>query len=335
MHSQGKRLTAKSAKTTLLSGHRPRDFTMDRFATAYSATNKVVKSHEDVRDVIFSTFTNEVKVLDLAKFNNGIGPNFKGLFLVDADGIPVSPVGESSVSSKYRPHTRNHLVSIFEACRIAFGSELNVDCFWRDGHILVIQPTREAAVSVYGADKIVPKLKIFGGYAGKGFKASFGFYRYICSNMALLQLVHQVSATIRHTLTLETKIDDLVSQFETVKASWAETQEQIKKMQERKLVVHEVLGKLFPVDSDGREKTQRVNKVKKIVDRCLDEHQKLGLQIEQRDGDFVANGWMLWNAVQGFLQHNATRQENELTIKGLNTWESSELRKAEELILAC
>jgi hypothetical protein len=305
-------------------------------ATRYSKTAVKVESFNDARGVIESTFTNEVANLPLAKFNNDVGPNFNGLFLVDADGIPIESVGDSSVSPKYTPHTREHVFTLLEAARQAFDGSLMVDCRWKNGHVIVIQPTTETAVNVYGHDKIVPKLQIFGGFAGKGFRASLGFYRFLCANMAMLQLVHNVNVNLRHTQSINGKLDALVDQFQTIRESWTATQERIKEMQERKVLVKDVLAQVFgEVPKDGKGKTQAENRIEKVVNRLIREHSELGLTIGKTDNEYHTNGWMMWNAIQGAFQHDFTRKEGDVMLRGLDTWNDATLAKAEKVILAC
>lgn len=308
-----------------------------KLATKYSATAVKVSSFDACIDLVSSTYVDNVKNLPLPSFNvigkdgSFVAPRFNGLFLCDSDGIPVAPVGDSSVSPNYVPHTNEHVSRCLEACRQAFGGELSVDCLWRDGHVLVVMPTFESVAAIGGNPKdiIIPRLAIYGGYAGKPFHASFGFHRPVCLNLMILNLVEGISQTIRHTLSLGDRMERLIEQFQTLRATWQETVAQAERMQQREVSVKEFLREFYKTDERQNKTNALENRIEKIVSRLYREQQELGLGLSKD----TTNAWMLFNAVQGAFQHDFTRKETDKTLRGLDTWNNADLVRAERILM--
>ena len=284
----------------------------------------IVSSFNEVSTVVSSVYNFSVDKFPLSG-PDGLKTAHYGLFRSDTS----ENVG-NAVSGKYVPHTVEDISTLVEAARQAFDGELSVTAHWNQGHQLILQPTRNAAATVYGDDKIIPKLSIFGGFGGTGFKADLGFFRYTCSNLAFLSRVVGVSANIRHTLSMRDRIDNLVTRFATIRDSWQATQEQIAVMADRQLSITRFMAELFPKDlsATGRGLTVAEKRVETILGRLMLEREKLGMA--QAD---TASGWMLWNAVQGYTQHNATRKIANVDLRGLATWDDPIVNRAEQLAL--
>lgn len=306
-------------------------------ATKYSKTASKVTSFDDAIDLVSSTYIHQVKNLPLPSFNvlgdsgEYVRPRFHGLFLCDSDGIPVSEVGDSSVSPNYVPHTNDHVSRCLEACRQAFGGELSVDCLWRDGHILVVMPTFESVASIGGNPKdiIIPRLAIYGGYAGKPFHASFGFHRAICANLMILSQVYNVTQTIRHTLSLGDRMERLIEQFQSLRSTWKDTVAQAERMQEREVSIAGFLREFYKTDEKANKNKALDNRIEKIIGRLYREQQELGLSLSKD----TTSAWMLFNAIQGAFQHDFTRKESDKTLRGLDTWNNADLVRAERILM--
>lgn len=298
-------------------------------ATNYSKTAIKVSSFAEVENVIDGKYNFEVKKLPLVGLDDMDSPatGFCGLFRDDNLHI----VGDSSVSSKYVPHSRNDIKALVEASRQAFDGELSVDCFWRDAHVLVVMPTRDAVAKIGGRDTIIPRLSIYGGFAGKGFQASLGFYRVICNNLAILNQVGGVSANIRHTMGMRDKIDDLVTRFQEIKGSWDETVAAAEKMNEKKFVVRDFLADFFKSDDvkTERGRTRMLNIVDAVMTRIIREQTDLGTY----DGLRTATGWQLFGAIHGYTQHEASRKEKDITLRGLDTWNDASIARLERMAM--
>ena len=301
----------------------------DRLATKYSRSARTVASFGEVENLVRESFPFEVLKLPC----NGVlqGEAYKTRFCSLHRDDTGEPVGESSVSPKYVPHTLEDVCTLLEAARQAFDGELSVDCFWQDAHILVVKPTQEAFFELYSQERIIPKLAIDAGFAGKAFKASLGFYNSICSNLAILSSVYNVSRSIRHTLSMRDRLDALVTDFQTVRGSWQETQATIARMNAKRVIVADVIRDVFgDIPDKGKGRTQAENRIEKIISRVYRECQENGLQFDGK----TTSGWRLWNALQGALQHDFTRKETDPTLRALATWNDQDLFKLERTILA-
>lgn len=301
--------------------------TFNTAATKYSKTAIKVASFDDVQQHIIGTLP-EVRKFGPMQFD-GMKHQFYGLYTEGGE-----PVGDCSVSQKYVPHTvADHICSLLEASRQAFGGELSVDSIW-DGshHRLVVMPTQDNLGSGDNGngDKIFPRLSILGGFAGRAFEASLGFYRAICTNLAILQTVHTASMSIRHTPSFSDKISILVEQFANIRESWRETLETKNRMEKINVQTTEFFREFFGEKETKKGNTGLQNRIEKILARIHNEQAKLGQPVET----FNVNGWLLFNAVQGAFQHDFTRKEKNPTLRGLATWNDSEVKKAEELILS-
>lgn len=292
----------------------------------------VVASFSDVSAFVADAFKFTVKKNSVFMPDNFGGQKafpFCGLYREFEDGR-IEPFGSSSVSHKYVPHTLQHMQNVVEATRHVFSGELSVQAYWREGHLITVKPTRESAVQISSGDVIVPMLSLFGGYAGKPISAKFGWYRAICKNYAIFQTVYSSSATIRHTLAMSDKLDALIEKFGEIKESWNETIQTAQRMRQSQFETREILAKFLGEKNTQKGETQLENRIQKILERLISEKQKLGLPLNSS-----TDGWLLFNAVQGAMQHNFARKEDNSVFKGLDTWEDANLKKLEELILAC
>lgn len=287
-----------------------------------------VSSASEVSALCQENYNFEVQRLPLNGPDNMRTPHY-GLFRSDSGEC----IG-NAVSAKYVPHQTAHVSAIVEAARQIFDGELSVDFYWNEGHFMVIQPTRRSIHEVYMGDKIIPRVTVSAGYDGKGFKASAGFFRFVCTNLARLQTVHNTSRTIRHTLSFQDRFDSLLNDFSILESSWSDTLATVARMNANRIKVSEFMVSLFGDVSkeSGRARTVAENKIEKILGRLVAESAKLGIAIDP-SGAGTASGWMLWNAVQGFLQHDATRKESDSTLKAYQTFDDVLLAKAESLAL--
>lgn len=290
-----------------------------------------LSSASEISSFLASQYNFDVLRLPLHGPDNMPTPHC-GLFRSDLSGSDAC-IG-NAVSPKYVPHQTRHVAGVVEAARQIFDGELSIDCYWNEGHFLVIQPTRRSVLEIAKGDKVIPRLTIHAGYDGKGFKASAGFFRFVCTNLARLQSVAGTSRTIRHTLSFEDKFDNLLRDFSVLDASWQTTVEKINRMNANRIKVADFMFSLFgDVQSkDGRAKTVAINTIEKILGRLVRESEKLGIVIDA-SGAGDASGWMLWNAVQGYLQHDSTRKESDATLKGYQTFDDALLAQAESLAL--
>jgi hypothetical protein len=265
-----------------------------------------------------------------------------GLFRSDTGYLD----GVKSISTRYVPHTTDDVKALCEAAQHAFDCDVRLDCHFRNGHYVSIAPTDEFRRSVYGsADNVFPRFMVSGGFDGKGFKAILGYWRDACLNLSWLRYVSGLSVSIRHTSGLRTEMDELVSQFQLLKNGWSTLTEAIDQMQAKQVDMVDFLNQVYALPSedeirraDAGHKVRAVtihrDRTKLIFDRLWNERQKTGRDLSKGVG--TVSAWEAYNAVQGYTQHNATRQakfDNSFD-RILKAGNSMEVLKAEKLALA-
>jgi hypothetical protein len=243
---------------------------------------------------------------------DGMRTNYYGLFRSDTS----ESVGGGSVSSRYCPHTTDDVLALVEAASTAFDGVAAVQCGFRDGHWLAVQPTNEHRVQVYGtADHVFPRLIIDAPYGGKGsFQASVGYYRDMCRNLARLQMVGGTTVKIRHTHGLRAQMDELIATFNGLRDGWSNMTTVIHRMEAKPVNMVEFLRSVYgePDRDSGRSVTIHRNRTEAIFRRLTQERMRSGRP--DMGTDWMVSAWEAFNAVQGYTQHDATRRGNPTSL---------------------
>jgi hypothetical protein len=236
-----------------------------------------------------------------------------GLFRSDTGYL----TGVKSISKQYVPHTTDDVCALVEAASTAFGGHLDLKCHWRNGHYVSIAPTLEQRRSVYGtADAIWPRIMLRGGFDGKGFKATMGYWRDLCLNMSMLETVESTSVSIRHSSNLRGQMDELIHSFEGLKDGWENLTAVAESMQSRTVnrldYVREVFKDRMPsqdqldllaINPNARIRAAKVwqNMLKAMQDRLDSE----SIRSNRAVGRQEISAWEAFNMVQGYIQHDA------------------------------
>lgn len=236
-----------------------------------------------------------------------------GLFRSDTGYL----TGVKSISKQYVPHTTDDVCALVEAASTAFGGHLDLKCHWRNGHYVSIAPTLEQRRSVYGtADAIWPRIMLRGGFDGKGFKATMGYWRDLCLNMSMLETVESTSVSIRHSSNLRGQMDELIHSFEGLKDGWENLTAVAERMQSRTVnrldYVREVFADRMPTDEQLAQLAINPNakiRALKVWDNMLRAMQNR-LDSESKRSNRAAgrqeiSAWEAFNMVQGYIQHDA------------------------------
>lgn len=245
-------------------------------------------------------------------------------------------VGRSSVSGRYVPHTTDDVLALVEAAGTTFGGVADVRCFFKDGHYVAVQPSREYREAIFGTrDNVFPRLMIDAPYGGAGsFTATLGFYRDACRNMSILRQVTGSQVAIRHTSGLRLQMDELLAAFGTLERGWANLANVMRGMEARRVRMTDFLTAIYgePNDREGRSLTIHRNRTEAIFRRL----QKERLTTGRGDigSDFIVSGWEAFNAVQGYVQHDATRRGNPSEMaRVVRAMHDSHVARAERLVL--
>jgi hypothetical protein len=213
----------------------------------------------------------------------------------------------------YVAHQTDDVVALVEAAQTVFGEgDTDVQCHWRDGHYVTVSPSRDIRKSLAGGkDNNFPRLIIRAGYDGKAFSTTLGLYRDVCSNLMMMRHVAGTTTTIRHTSGLRGKMDDLITDFESLQGGWQAVQEYIDNLSNRQVALQDFLEHLYPTpkpDASQNTVTRHKNTISAIVNRCLREHQKVGQNWTSDQGKLGVSAWMAYNAVTGFVEHDKVRK---------------------------
>ena len=269
-------------------------------------------STSDVSATVRSAFDFSVDKFPLFGPDN-MSTDQYGLFRSDTGYL----TGVKSISKQYVPHTTDDVCALVEAASTAFDGHLDLKCHWRNGHYVSINPTVETRRSVFGStDAIWPRIMLRGGFDGKGFKATMGYWRDLCLNMSMLEQVEATSVSIRHSSNLRMKMDELIQTFEGLKAGWDNLTEVAANMQSRTVnrldYVCEVFADRMPsqeqidllaINPNAKIRALKVwkNMLKAMSDRINAEAIKSGRAVGREE----ISAWEAYNMVQGYVQHDA------------------------------
>ena len=236
-----------------------------------------------------------------------------GLFRSDTGYL----TGVKSISKQYVPHTTDDVCALVEAASTAFGGHLDLKCHWRNGHYVSIAPTLEQRRSVYGtADAIWPRIMLRGGFDGKGFKATMGYWRDLCLNMSMLETVESTSVSIRHSSNLRGQMDELIHSFEGLKDGWENLTAVAESMQSRTVnrldYVREVFKDRMPSQDqlnllalNPNAKIRAAKVWQKMLKAMQDRLDSESIRSNRAVGRQEVSAWEAFNMVQGYIQHDA------------------------------
>lgn len=234
---------------------------------------------------------------------DGLRTPFYGLFRSDNSAV----VG-NAVTARYVPHQTDDVLALVEASASAFDGVADCQTYFNEGHYLAIQPSKAQRKAVFGTeDAIYPRIVIRAGYDGKAFHACMGWWRDLCQNMAIMRQVSGTAVSIRHTSGLRPKMDELIATFGTLRSGWAAVEAAVDTLENRRVNMVEFLRQVYgePSSDTGRGATMHRNRTEAIFNRLYSERMRAGRP--QLAGDFIVTAWEAYNAVQGYVQHDATR----------------------------
>ena len=264
-----------------------------------------------------------------------------GLFRSDTGYLK----GVKSVSPRYVPHTTDDVCALVDAAGEAFDGEIACKTHFRNGHYVSIQPTNAQRLAIYkdaDTDNVFPRIVINAGYDGKAFSATMGYFRDACSNLDMMRMVEGTNVSIRHTSGLRGHMNELIATFNTLKDSWGNLTNIIQRLESTDVRMTDFLNEIYgqptaeqlALAATGqavRAVTTHQNRTEAIWKRLNRERNLTGRpQLTN-----TVSAWEAYNAVQGFVQHDAQAKEG---FKGefdriLRASNSKEVRAAEKLAL--
>lgn len=238
---------------------------------------------------------------------DGMATPWYALFRSDNSHV----VGTGSVTSRYVPHQTDDVCALVDAAAEAFDGEVDCKTHFKNGHYVAIAPSKQARLSVFGtADNVFPRVMVRAGYDGQAFRASMGYYRDVCQNLHIMRRVSGTTVSIRHTSGLRSKMDDLIKTFQVLKESWGSLSDLILNLQNREVSMVDFLDRVYgqpAPDAAAKAVTIHRNRTEAIFQRLYRERMLTGRPA--MDSDFRVSAWEAFNAVQGYVQHEARTKE--------------------------
>ena len=264
---------------------------------------------------------------------DGMHTPWYALFRSDTDSV----VGNGSVTSRYVPHQTDDVLALVESAAEAFDGEIDAQCYFTNGHYVSIQPTQHDRLSVFGQnDNVWPRVIINAGYDGKAFRATMGYYRDACRNLAMMTKVSGTTVSIRHTSGLRCKMDDLIATFSVLKDSWATLSDVIQNLESREVQMAEFLNAIYPepaTDATSRAATVHRIRTEAIFKRLQNARFRTGRP--QMTDKITVSACEALNAIQGYVQHDAQAKTGFKSdfARILRASRDANVRKAESLAL--
>ncbi|HAB40142.1 MAG TPA: hypothetical protein DCE52_19435 [Rhodobacteraceae bacterium] len=269
-----------------------------------------------------------------------------GLFRSDTGYIE----GVKSISGRYVPHSTDDVCALVEAASTMFDGDVTCKTHWNRGHYVSIQPTDEHRRAIHGKnDNIFPRVIIRGGFDGKGFHGTMGYFRDACSNLAMMRKVAGTCVSIRHTSGLRDRMNFLVDTFGELSEGWENLVSVATAMESKNVNLDSFLGSLFadkaPTEAefqaaDDGDKVRKVtsynDRIEAITKRVVGERAKTGRVALEKDAPKIVSAWEMFNAVQGYYQHDAQAKKGFKSdfARILRSANERYVHQAENLLLA-
>lgn len=282
----------------------------------------------EVMQQVRDEFNFNVVKLPLKGPDNAVTPHY-GLFR-DDDGTCVG----SAVRARYVPHSTDDVCILTEAAIEAFG-ETSVECYWKDGHKVLIQPSKDERRAIYGtADNIFMRCMISAGYNGTPFRASLGMYRDACMNLSIPRLVEGTTARITHTKSLRPKMKGLIASFERVKAGWDTLASLATRMQASEVRLADFLIQVYGEPEEGSKRGETIarERTEAIFRRVQSERIKTGRP--DFDSNFNVSVWEAYQGIQGYTQHDSRSKRSNDFDRILMAADNVQVRTAERIALS-
>ncbi len=273
-----------------------------------------------------------------AKFDGASVPHY-GFFRAD-NGHCLSYAAKSG----YEMTTHDDYAALSQAAIDAMGGSGQIQANWTERKsvaqaTIIVSPTdqeRRDNYRVNGADYIFPRLIIRAPF-GRPFSVTMGFYRDLCRNLDIAQLVGQsFSQSIRHTSQLTKRIEELTEICRNA-GDFGAMVDNCRRMSQIEVDTAEFLSRLYPLADDASQntRTRAEGRAAAIYARIRREQLAVG-----NSGDMqTTNLWQMVQAITGYVQHDKSRKNGignvDRAIVGLDDAENAAAwSRASELLAA-
>jgi len=277
-------------------------------------------------DVVRETFNFSVDKFPLSGPDNLSTPYY-GLFKSDdSECLNV-------VSDRYYTHTTDDVVALVEAAQLAFDDDCSVHAWWNKGHHVIVVPSRDYRVSVFGTkDNIYPRFVLNAGYNDTPVDAMLGMFRDACKNLSIPELISGSSTTIKHLQSMRPRMDELIRTFQTLKDGWKTVTEVVAQMQAQETSLVTFLDAVYPIAEDAGKRGVTIHRerTEEIFRRLQAERFQTGRPA--MGSDFKVSIFEAYQAVQGYSQHVQFQKKSQYN-QILSAASHSSVLKAESLAM--
>ena len=141
---------------------------------------------------------------------------------------------------------------------------------------------------------------------------------------------------IKHTHSLRGKIDDLIVQMQGLREGWENLSDTIMAMQNREVNLAEFLKELYGEPESGSTRSETIyrKRAESIYTRVWRERKESGRDLMSFTTP-VVSAWEAFNGVQGYTQHDKSRNGKPLSFQRMLTaLDDKDVTRAAELALA-
>ena len=289
-----------------------------------------VNSVADVCDALDAGFP-QTRIENLCD-QNGRELPIRGVFF--ADDRPNRLVVLHSKSESYYFQSREDAIDqsiiAYKAVKAMGADTVRMSFSFNKGYNVAFTVTKDWDTAtrkfMFANDIMFPEYRFSMSYTSTH-RGNGGSHRIICSNLLTTAMVAGLNFSIRHTKNMGEKLNDINEGVAAIANNYPKFLEYCEAMGKRVVNPVDFYTALYgskPVEA-GRGQTVWTKRYDAIKDRLDSESSKLGIDRN--------NAWLVFNAVQGYLQNDTTRKVDDYISRGLDTAANPILAKAEHLAL--
>jgi hypothetical protein len=260
---------------------------------------------KSVYDPKTGTYRHEAKWSDITKMPVSLPDNISIQAYAKVRSNPVEVIDNTTVSSVYKGHEREHVTRMLLAGGEVFEQKPDLTLFWDKGQHAIMTESGEGR-TIFGKDRVKANVLMRARY--DGCIDILGFLgRLICRN-GMRMSVKDVHMKFKHTQMLEYRVEQFAARMHRMKAAIEKSIEQAKHLQETEIRIDDLLNAVYPRKENATEQIMEneENRVLKILRRLEQESLKLGVPVATESRP-VTTAWLGHNAIQGYVQHDMTR----------------------------
>ena len=279
--------------------------TETRHATQILSAIDEAYTPKPVYDSKTGTYRHEAKWSDIVKMPVSLPDNIKIQAYAKVRSNPVEVIDNTTVSSVYKGHGREHVTRMLLAGGEIFEQKPDFTLFWDKGQHAIMTESGEGR-TIFGKDRVKANILMRARY--DGCLDIMGFLgRLICSNGQRMS-VKDVHMKFKHTQMLEFRVEQFAARMHRLKAAIEESIEQAKHLQETKVRIDDLLNAVYPRKEGASEQTMKneEDRIYKILKRLERESLELGVPVVTPSRP-ETTAWLAHNAIQGYVQHDMTR----------------------------